>query len=201
MCRIVNFDYFTRPFDMTITYFVKEKYMETNYRRLSSYLLGTMLFAHFLSISWLAVGDKYHTHYTNPWMQNNEEFLEASHLTKYVFAYYWITETITTVGYGDYTGTTTAELGISLMYEFIGLSVMFGFMSVVARAFKGKLDFEVYIATQFQEIDKWMKTLEKSNAPYYINSNLFQTMRVTIEEAFEFDYNTLIEEQDYNFYI
>ena len=46
-------------------------------------------------------------------------------------------------------------------------------MSLVARAFKGKLDFEVYIATQFQEIDKWMKTLEKSNAPYYINSNLF----------------------------
>jgi hypothetical protein len=106
-------------------------------------------------------------------MQNNEEFLEASHLTKYVFAYYWITETITTVGYGDYTGTTTAELGISLMYEFIGLSVMFGFMSVVARAFKGKLDFEVFIALKFEGIDKWMKTLEKSNAPYFIDSGLF----------------------------
>jgi len=40
-----------------------------------------------------------------------------------------------------------------------------------------------------------MKTLEKSNAPYYIHSNLFQTMRVTIEEAFEYDFNTLIEEE------
>ena len=72
---------------------------------------------------------------------------------------------------------------------------MFGFMSVVGRAFKGVFDFKVLIAQKFEEIDKWMKTLEKSNAPYYINSTLFQTMRLTIEEAFEFDFNTLIEEE------
>lgn len=30
-------------------------------------------------------------------------------VTQYIFAFYWIFEVMTTVGYGDYTGATTSE--------------------------------------------------------------------------------------------
>ena len=40
-----------------------------------------------------------------------------------------------------------------------------------------------------------MKRLEQANKPFYINSKLYQKMRSTIEEAFMFEYNILIEEE------
>ena len=39
----------------------------------------------------------------------------------YVFAYYWVMSTITTVGYGDYTGSTSPELLFSIFLEFSGM--------------------------------------------------------------------------------
>ena len=52
----------------------------------------------------------------------------------YVFAYYWVFEVITTVGYGDYTGKTMSEYGFSIVLEFVGLSffsLLMGFMTYV----------------------------------------------------------------------
>jgi hypothetical protein len=39
------------------------------------------------------------------WVYANE-FENKSYGTQYIFAFYWIFEVITTVGYGDYTGGT-----------------------------------------------------------------------------------------------
>ena len=40
----------------------------------------------------------------------------------YVFAFYWIIETLTTVGYGDYTGVTIEEIVFTMILEFVGLT-------------------------------------------------------------------------------
>ena len=53
--------------------------------------------------SWIYVGEE------------GERFADKPEHTKYIFAFYWIFEVITTVGYGDYTGKTSKELLFSIV--------------------------------------------------------------------------------------
>jgi hypothetical protein len=48
------------------------------------------------------------SHCVLSWIKKSS-FDNSSISSKYIFALYWIFETITTVGYGDYTGATTHE--------------------------------------------------------------------------------------------
>ena len=43
-------------------------------------------------------------------------------VSQYIFAFYWIFEVMTTVGYGDYYGTTQSEYIFSITLEFMGLT-------------------------------------------------------------------------------
>jgi hypothetical protein len=54
---------------------------------------------------------------------------DAPDSTVYIFALYWIFEVITTVGYGDYSGSTTQELIFSMFLEFAGLTFFSLFMN------------------------------------------------------------------------
>ena len=48
-------------------------------------------------------------------------FADQSITTQYIFAFYWIFEVITTVGYGDFTGWTWVEQLYSILVQFVGL--------------------------------------------------------------------------------
>ena len=48
-------------------------------------------------------------------------FADQPRTTQYIFAFYWIFEVITTVGYGDFTGWTSAEQLYSILVQFVGL--------------------------------------------------------------------------------
>ena len=45
------------------------------------------------------------------------DFDEGDPYHLYVFSFYWILETVTTVGYGDYTGSTLSEQVFSMFLE------------------------------------------------------------------------------------
>ncbi len=46
-----------------------------------------------------------------------------SKLDLMVFANYWVCTVITTVGYGDYTGSTSLEYSFTFMIEFLGFVI------------------------------------------------------------------------------
>ena len=52
-------------------------------------------------------------------MSDEQEELKSA-FAAYVFSLYWVFETLTTVGYGDYTPGTSEEYLIVLVFEFIG---------------------------------------------------------------------------------
>ena len=60
----------------------------------------------------------------------------------YIFAFYWIFEVITTVGYGDYSGSTQNEYIFSIVLEFLGLTFFSFLMGSVSGIFSHSDSFE-----------------------------------------------------------
>ena len=55
-------------------------------------------------------------------------------------------------------------------------------------------NFDDLIEEKLDELDMWIKKIEKSNKPYYIKPTLYNDIRSNVEEAFLYDFNLLVEE-------
>jgi hypothetical protein len=104
---------------------------------------------------------------TQSWVYKNG-FANMPDHTKFIFAFYWIFEVITTVGYGDYTGATQGEYIFSILAEFIGLTFFSFFMGTITTIFSISDSFEDLIEHKLDSLDMWIKKIEKSNRPYHI---------------------------------
>ena len=84
------------------------------------------------------------------WVQsfliNNVKDFDPDHLDQYAYDYvytiffnatYFILTTITTVGYGDITGTTTSEYAFSMCVEFVGLTFFSFLTGTISVMFSG----------------------------------------------------------------
>jgi len=114
--------------------------------------------------------------------------------TQYIFAFYWIFEVITTVGYGDFVGKTSYEYVFSIVLEFLGLTFFSFLMGSINGIFNTKDNFDDLIEEKLDSLDMWIKKIEKSNKPYHIQPTLYNDIRKYVEQAFQFDFNLVIEE-------
>jgi hypothetical protein len=157
---------------------------------------------HIMACIWLSLGQyncKYHPELIdcdNGWIEV-QGMSEAPDSTVYIFALYWIFEVITTVGYGDYSGSTTEELIFSMFLEFAGLTFFSLFMNQIGSVFNQSDNFQDLIDGKLDSLDMWIKKIEKSNKPYFIQPTLYKDIRRYVEEAFLFDFNLVVEEFDF----
>ena len=86
---------------------------------------------------------------------------------------------ITTVGYGDYTGSTTAEDEVTLFLEFFGLIVFTILQMAVTRVTTSTYSFSDYYFQKTTRIELWLLTMEKSNAPYHLPGEMIALLRRT----------------------
>ena len=76
---------------------------------------------HYLICLWILIGSKYLMSDSNvPWLLKSPALGTGD---AYIFVFYWIFTIITTVGYGDFVGGTTAEYLVTIVIEFAGLVV------------------------------------------------------------------------------
>jgi hypothetical protein len=115
-----------------------------------------------------------------------------------VFSFYWIIETLTTVGYGDYTGTTIEELIFTMVLEFVGLIFFSFLMGAVSSLLNKKNKFEDLIDEKLSKLDVWIKKIERSNKPKYLPVWMYKSIRQVVKDAFLYDFNLIIEE--FHFY-
>jgi hypothetical protein len=114
--------------------------------------------------------------------------------TQYIFAFYWIFEVITTVGYGDYSGKTSYEYIFSIALEFLGLTFFSFLMGSINGIFNTSDNFDDLIEEKLDSLDMWIKKIEKSNKPFHIQPTLYNDIRKYVEQAFLYDFNLVIEE-------
>ena len=127
------------------------------------------------------------------WIYKNGFWSKPKH-SQYIFAFYWIFEVITTVGYGDYYGSTPEEYIFSIGLEFIGLTFFSFLMGSINGIFNTKDNFDDLIEEKLDSLDMWIKKIEKSNKPFHIQPTLYNDIRKYVEQAFLYDFNLVIEE-------
>lgn len=77
---------------------------------------------HLIACIWLYLGESI----DGSWLQS---YKHDNASTKYITSIYWVVTTLTTVGYGDITGSTSEEYVFTMVVEFIGIlffSIMMG---------------------------------------------------------------------------
>ena len=81
----------------------------------------------------------------------------------YSLAFYFVLTTITTVGYGDVYGHTTAEYLFSMCVEFVGLTFFSFLTGTISLMFSGDQSFESLINARMEQLDLWLLRLENCN--------------------------------------
>ena len=104
-------------------------------------------------------------------------FAEKPVHSQYIFAFYWIFEVITTVGYGDYYGQTSHEYFFSIILQFIGLIFFSFLMGSINGIFNTSDNFEALIDEKLDSLDMWIKKIEKSNKPFHIQPYLYNDIK------------------------
>ena len=112
----------------------------------------------------------------------------------YIFAYYWVFTTLTTVGYGDYSAGNSREYLIVLIFEFTGFCYNAILISVMSSFFDNSITFDDLLDERLAEMALWMKRLEQANYPYYMPPKLAKSIDETVRAAFHGDYNLIVEE-------
>jgi hypothetical protein len=178
-----------------------QKYSKKRQNDLTSFaglILGVIYISHLMACMWLYLGkkipcDQGEVDCTQSWVYANGFWGKPLH-TQYIFAFYWIFEVITTVGYGDYSGATSDEYIFSIALEFLGLTFFSFLMGSINGIFNTSDNFDDLIEEKLDSLDMWIKKIEKSNKPFHIQPTLYNDIRKYVEQAFLYDFNLVIEE-------
>lgn len=172
--RIVHFFHITYPLSFALNCAL-QKYSKKRQNDLIVFarlILIVIYISHLMACIWLLLGDMNpckdpDVKCTKSWVYENS-FDGKSIATRYIFSFYWIFEVITTVGYGDFSGKTSAEYIFSIILEFLGLTFFSFLMGSINGIFNTSDNFDDLIEEKLDSLDMWIKKIEKSNRPFHI---------------------------------
>ena len=123
--------------------------------------------------SWIYVNDLYGSDgYGNAYTKSNSAL--------YVFSLYWVFSILTKGGYDDYSGGTGAEVLVTLLYELVGFGYSAILISYMGNIFASDFDHNALIEERLDEMNLWMKRIERSYKPYYMPRILARRMQESI---------------------
>lgn len=194
MVRVVYMDRIMFQFRLIFTKILSQKKSLNKQKvkdvvEMINLLLFVAIITHFMACVFLYIGAISPKH----WIELNG-FNKDDPFALYVFAFYWIIETLTTVGYGDYNGKEMEEIVFTMILEFIGLT-FFSFLTGTVTIIAGKKEtFTELVNERLDTLDVWIKQIERSNQPKFLPAWMYSSIRKFVEDAFRYDYNMIIEE-------
>ena len=160
---------------------------------------ATMLFAHILACVWIWLGLHYEDGWINSLKSENYDgvWFEYGPYELYVFSLYWIFEVLSTVGYGDFSGSTNKEMLFTIFLEFGGLLLFSTMMALLIQLVTVGTTFEGMVSEYTEDVNVWVMKLEKandSNKNAFMPPILFRSISKYTEEAFRHDHNLIVEQ-------
>ena len=119
----------------------------------------------------------------------------------YILSLYWICEVLTTVGYGDFSGSTGEELFFSMFLEFGGLLLFSILTGLLVQYLAPGESYEQMLSQFVEDGDLWVLRLEAAantdgagrSSHCQIDSKLYRKISISAEEAFKHDFNLIVE--------
>ena len=105
---------------------------------------------------------------------------------------------MSTVGYGDFAGTTKIECLSTLLLEFGGLIVFALLSFFLMKIQTGSFDYDQFLSEKFDKFEVWTANIESLNQKQSIDTALLLKIRKAAYEAIQYDFNEIIA--DFNFY-
>lgn len=69
---------------------------------------------------------------------------------------YWIFTLVTTVGYGDFTGSTKGEYLITVLFQFAGILIFSMISFLIVKVLQNNFDFTVFVSEKFSQYESWL---------------------------------------------
>lgn len=117
-----------------------------------------------------------------------------------MFAFYWVLQSVSTVGYGDYTAAAgnTDEYLFTLFLEFTGIVFFSALTFKMQIVVKRKISHDSRYHQFMQDLNLWIKKLELTDREKHIKPALYYDIIRNVEDAFSLDFDMIIDE--FSFY-
>lgn len=120
-----------------------------------------------------------------------------SNFDLYIASIYWVMSTLTTIGYGDFSGTTTYEYIFQIFTIFIGI----GFFSYIVANFNSMLiqidSLEELQHERESSILIWQLSLNRAYKDKQLSSDYYNHMNQFFVSYWSLDYNKIKENEFY----
>jgi hypothetical protein len=117
------------------------------------------------------------------WLDKNYVKLRESPLSKiYISSMYWVTTTLTTVGYGDFKGWTHAEYVFTMFVELFGFMVFGLIMASINNVILTDPGNSMHDIAQISErVDIWLVKLDKMKQEKKLPKLLYDSIKIYIQ--------------------
>lgn len=142
---------------------------------------------HSIACFWVKIG----TENENTWVDERE--LDKEDLVNlYITAIYWVTTTLTTVGYGDVKSQIRNEYVYTMFTEFVGIgffSFIMGSINTVLLADVGETD---EIVEKIDQVDIWLVALDNAKKEKSLPNVLYNSIKEYIKNQLIWDNNRIL---------
>ena len=119
---------------------------------------------HYFGCLWIYIGSERFADYEEghiPWTLANEDFSNMSKIQLIIFSDYWVCTVVTTVGYGDYTGSTSLEYVSTYFIEFFGFIIFAALQVACVQIMRIDYRYTSYMDQKNFEVLGWLSRLER----------------------------------------
>ena len=145
-------------------------------RYFTAFTISLLLTMHTIACIWIKIG----TENENTWIDERNLDRTDTNLL-YITAIYWVTATLTTVGYGDVKSQITLEYVYTMFTEFVGIgffSFIMGSINTVLLTDVGESD---EIAEKIEQVDIWLVALDNAKKEKSLPNVLYNSIKVYIK--------------------